>query len=92
MSNGRDPARLRQGLNPLLTTSLGVGAYHNGQLGTPLSAVSLSSAHQFSAHTPGSAIQPYNPQEWIGSPVAGPERTHQFPESQGRAAPRLLVL
>lgn len=81
MSNSRDPTRLRQGLNPLLTTSL--GGFHN-QLSTPLSAVSLASTHPYSAHTPASAIQPYNPQEWIGSPIAGPERTHQFPEPQGR--------
>jgi hypothetical protein len=84
MSNARDPTRLRQGLNPLLTTSL--GAYHN-QLSTPLSAVSLASTHNpYSAQTPGSAIQPYNPQEWIASPAAGPERTHQFPESHGMSS------
>ncbi|CRK21005.1 hypothetical protein BN1708_003371 [Verticillium longisporum] len=82
MSNPRDPSRLRQGLNPLLTTSL--GGYH--QSAAPLSAVSLSStSHLQSAQptpTTGSAIQPYNPQEWIASPAAGPERTHQFPETQ----------
>ncbi|KAK2064867.1 hypothetical protein LY76DRAFT_12604 [Colletotrichum caudatum] len=81
MSNPRDPTRLRQGLNPLLTQSL--GAYHN-QISTPLSAV--SSTHLHSAHTPASAIQPYNPQEWIASPATGPERSHQFPE-QGSPLP-----
>ncbi|WYZ35585.1 hypothetical protein EsH8_X_000232 [Colletotrichum jinshuiense] len=81
MSNPRDPTRLRQGLNPLLTQSL--GAYH-AQINTPLSAV--SSTHLHSAHTPASAIQPYNPQEWISSPAAGPERAHQFPE-QGSPLP-----
>lgn len=81
MSNARDPARLRQGLNPLLTTSLGVGSFHNQH--TPLSAVSLVSTQPFSAHTPASAIQPYNPQEWIASPVVGPERAQPFSDSQG---------
>jgi hypothetical protein len=85
MSAARDPtSRLRAGLNPLLTTSLGV--YHNPN--TPLSAVSMTSQHALSAasHTPASAIQPYNPQEWIGSPVAGPgEQRHHFPpEPQGK--------
>ncbi|KAG7111402.1 hypothetical protein HYQ44_009597 [Verticillium longisporum] len=88
MSNPRDPSRLRQGLNPLLTTSL--GGYH--QSAAPLSAVSLSSTshHLQSAQptpTTGSAIQPYNPQEWIASPAAGPERTHQFPETQSVSPP-----
>ncbi|KAK2012306.1 hypothetical protein LZ32DRAFT_678409 [Colletotrichum eremochloae] len=81
MSNPRDPTRLRQGLNPLLTQSL--GAYHS-QINTPLSTVSSTQLH--SAHTPASAIQPYNPQEWIASPAHGPERPHQFPE-QGSPLP-----
>ncbi|KAJ2898931.1 hypothetical protein MKZ38_003564 [Zalerion maritima] len=75
MSNlPRDPTRLRQGLNPLLTTSLAVSAFQN-QVGSPSSAVS---SHQYStSQTPLSAIQPYNPQEWVASPTVGPERTHQ---------------
>ncbi|WQF86180.1 hypothetical protein CDEST_11194 [Colletotrichum destructivum] len=81
MSNPRDPTRLRQGLNPLLTQSL--GSYH-GHANTPLSGVSSTYLH--SAHTPASAIQPYNPQEWIASPATVPERPHQFPE-QGSPLP-----
>ncbi|KAI1503474.1 hypothetical protein F5X99DRAFT_105549 [Biscogniauxia marginata] len=77
MTTTRDPSsRLRQALNPLLTTSL--GGYHN-QLSTPHSAVSISSPHTFGGLTPASTIQPYNPQEWAPSPAVGPERTHQFP-------------
>ncbi|KAI1809088.1 hypothetical protein GGS20DRAFT_597645 [Poronia punctata] len=76
MSSSRDPAsRLRQNLNPLLTTALG---YHN-QLNTPQSAITTSSPHAFGATTPASSIQRYNPQEWIPSPAVGPERTHQYP-------------
>ncbi|KAK4190897.1 hypothetical protein QBC35DRAFT_376802 [Podospora australis] len=73
MSSSRDPtARLRAGLNPLLTASLGVyHPQHNN--GTPLSALSVASHGAFSSEqTPLSAIQPYNPQEWISSPMAGP--------------------
>ncbi|KAK3316048.1 hypothetical protein B0H66DRAFT_275704 [Apodospora peruviana] len=73
MSSSRDPtARLRAGLNPLLTASLGV--YHgHGSNSTPLSAMSVSSHGAFSSgQTPVSAIQPYNPQEWIASPIVGP--------------------
>ncbi|KAK1779693.1 hypothetical protein QBC45DRAFT_130574 [Copromyces sp. CBS 386.78] len=84
MSSSRDPtARLRAGLNPLLTASL--GGYHGHHANTPLSAVSMSS-HAFSSHqTPLSAIQPYNPQEWVASPVIGPgsDRMQQFPPPQG---------
>ncbi|KAK8115938.1 hypothetical protein PG984_012440 [Apiospora sp. TS-2023a] len=77
MSTSRDStSRLRQTLNPLLTTSLG-GTY--GQQ-TPHSAISVSSPYAYSsAHTSMSSIQPYNPQEWAPSPAVGPERTHQFP-------------
>ncbi|KAL1838909.1 hypothetical protein VTJ49DRAFT_2073 [Mycothermus thermophilus] len=71
MSSGRDTtARLRAGLNPLLTASLG-GFQH--QANTPVSALSVSSHGAFSSgQTPLSAIQPYNPQEWVSSPIAGP--------------------
>lgn len=71
-SSPRDStARLRAGLNPLLTGSL--GGYHGHSANTPVSAMSVSSHGAFSsAQTPLSAIQPYNPQEWIASPVAGP--------------------
>ncbi|KAK3503717.1 hypothetical protein B0T13DRAFT_429083 [Neurospora crassa] len=85
MSSSRDPtARLRAGLNPLLTASL--GGYHGHHANTPLSAVSMTS-HAFSSNqTPLSAIQPYNPQEWVASPAIGPgsDRTmQQFPPPQG---------
>ncbi|KAK8069846.1 hypothetical protein PG994_006462 [Apiospora phragmitis] len=76
MNGSRDStSRLRQTLNPLLTTSLG-GTY--GQH-TPHSAVSVSSPYAYSStHTSLSSVQPYNPQEWAPSPAVGPERTHQF--------------
>ncbi|KAI0518048.1 hypothetical protein F5B22DRAFT_89266 [Xylaria bambusicola] len=77
MSTSRDgSSRLRQTLNPLLTSALG---YHNNQLNTPQSAATISSSHTFGAPAPASAIQPYNPQEWLPSPAVGPERTHQYP-------------
>ncbi|KAI1741448.1 hypothetical protein F4680DRAFT_65192 [Xylaria scruposa] len=76
MSSARDTtSRLRQNLNPLLTSALG---YRN-QLNTPQSAISVSSPHMLGGITPASSIQPYNPQEWIPSPAVGPERTHQYP-------------
>ncbi|TPX18816.1 uncharacterized protein E0L32_011495 [Thyridium curvatum] len=88
MSSARDPtSRLRAGLNPLLTTSLGVGGYHN-QAGTPVSAVSYTSNTPFSAQTPVSAIQPYNPQEWMGSPlVAADQRQHALMDAQQSPPP-----
>ncbi|KAK5626087.1 hypothetical protein RRF57_001802 [Xylaria bambusicola] len=77
MSTSRDgSSRLRQTLNPLLTSALG---YHNNQLNTPQSAVTISSSHTFGVPAPASSIQPYNPQEWLPSPAVGPERTHQYP-------------
>ncbi|KAI0965887.1 hypothetical protein F4678DRAFT_310399 [Xylaria arbuscula] len=78
MTSNRDAtSRLRQTLNPLLTSALG---YHNNNhLNTPQSAATLNSPHTFGGPTPASAIQRYNPQEWIPSPAAGPERTHQYP-------------
>ncbi|UNI18218.1 hypothetical protein JDV02_004500 [Purpureocillium takamizusanense] len=90
MDSPRDQARLRQGLNPLTTSSLGL---YNAQLNTPISAVSMASSHIHSAHTPASAIQPYNPQEWV--PPSGPappatmpstDRTRQF-EAQAPPPP-----
>src|SRR3569833_19263 len=93
MSAARDPtSRLRAGLNPLQTTSLGV--YHN-QAGTPLSAVSMNSHSAVSAGPapPLSAIQPYNPQQWVGSPVVGPgERGRSFPPPYQRTFPLSLSL
>jgi hypothetical protein len=73
MTPSRDPARLRQGLNPLTTTSLGS---FNAASNTPLSAMSMSvaSPHLHSAPTLGSAIQPYNPQQWVSSPATAPDR------------------
>lgn len=98
MSSARDPtARLRAGLNPLLTASLGV--HHPNQTNTPLSAVSMasgsySSLNGFSsAQTPVSAIQPYNPQQWIASPVPGghPERpSHGYEAPQRKSSITLL--
>ncbi|KAI1324685.1 hypothetical protein F5Y16DRAFT_402097 [Xylariaceae sp. FL0255] len=78
MAGSRDTAaRLRQNLNPLLTSTLG---YHN-QPNTPQSAASISTSHTFGGGlTPASSIQPYNPQEWLPSPAV--ERTHQFPPVQ----------
>ncbi|KAI0120632.1 hypothetical protein BJ170DRAFT_589035 [Xylariales sp. AK1849] len=80
MTSARDStSRLRQTLNPLLTTSL--GGFHN-QINTPHSAVSVSSPYTHPlVHTPSSSIQPYNPQEWAPSPAAGPERTLQLTPS-----------
>ncbi|QPC72645.1 hypothetical protein HYE68_003397 [Fusarium pseudograminearum] len=71
----RDPARLRQGLLPLTTTP---GIYNN-HLQTPISAVSMTSSHYHSAaQTPGSSIQPYNPQEWAPTQAAVAERAVQY--------------
>lgn len=83
-----DPTRLRQGLHPLTTT---IGVFNN--LHTPISAVSMSSSHIQSAQTPGSTIQPYNPQEWVPSQAAVAERPVQFAgEVQGKFAALLFVL
>ncbi|RGP75204.1 hypothetical protein FSPOR_826 [Fusarium sporotrichioides] len=78
----RDPARLRQGLLPLTTTP---GVY-NSHLQTPISAVSMTSSHYHSAaQTPGSSIQPYNPQEWAPTQAAVAERAVQYAgEVQGK--------
>jgi len=95
MASSRDPtARLRAGLNPLLTASLGVSSYHAQNMNnTPLSAVSMTSHGAFSSgQTPISAIQPYNPQEWIASPIVGPgtdrmqgmQPVQSFQEPQGK--------
>lgn len=83
ISDNRDGSRLRQRLNPLLTS---LGAFSQQNSNTPLSAVSYSS-NSYNASTPASAIQPYNPQQWLPSPMAGPgpERGHQLssPDSNG---------
>src|SRR5687768_927237 len=78
----RDPARLRQGLLPLTTTP---GIYNN-HLSTPISAVSMTSSHYHSAaQTPGSSIQPSNPQEWAPTQAAVAERAVQYAgEVQGK--------
>ncbi|KAI1826666.1 hypothetical protein F4861DRAFT_40562 [Xylaria intraflava] len=76
MTNARDtPSRLRQTLNPLLTSTAG---YHS-QLNAPQSAVSVNSPYTFGSPAPPSSIQPYNPQEWISSPAVATERTHPYP-------------
>ncbi|KAK4135017.1 hypothetical protein BT67DRAFT_420610 [Trichocladium antarcticum] len=85
MSSSRDPtARLRAGLNPLLTASLGAYPGHNSN-NTPLSSMSMSSHGPFSSiQTPVSSMQPYNPQEWIASPIpgSGPERMQHIRPAQ----------
>lgn len=91
MTDNRDVSRLRQRLNPLLT-SLGGYSQHSH---TPVSAVSYSS-NSYMASTPASAIQPYNPQQWIPSPMPGsdPERAQvqqmSSPESNGTKAFRYV--
>ncbi|GAB0135814.1 hypothetical protein EsDP_00004139 [Epichloe bromicola] len=84
MASPRDPARLRQDLNPLTTSSL---APYGGRASSPISAVSMASSHIQSAHTPPSAIQPYNPQEWVPSPAQMTERPRQFVVEAGQASP-----
>lgn len=84
MSSSRDVHRLRMGLQPLTTASLGgagagAGAFNPHQLNTPISAISMSSSHLPSAaQTPGSAIQPYNPQEWAASPAPNMDSQHHY--------------
>ncbi|KAK3291372.1 uncharacterized protein B0H64DRAFT_420603 [Chaetomium fimeti] len=95
MSSPRDPtARLRAGLNPLHTTSLGGFHGHNPNH-TPVSALSVSSHGAFSSgQTPLSAIQPYNPQQWISSPVAGPvpDRMQHIQAAQSYQEPQTSPL
>lgn len=89
MTPSRDPARLRQGLNPLTTTSLGPF----NPLNTPMSAMSVASPHLLhSASTLGSAIQPYNPQQWVPSPAPSSERMslHLSSDAHGNAMSRPL--
>ncbi|KAK4160009.1 hypothetical protein QBC43DRAFT_121072 [Cladorrhinum sp. PSN259] len=91
MSSSRDPtARLRAGLNPLLTQSLGVPSFHGqNAANTPLSAMSVSSHGAFSSNqTPLSAMQPYNPQEWVASPVVGADRMQHMPPAQPYQEPQ----
>ncbi|KAG5918929.1 hypothetical protein E4U42_006703 [Claviceps africana] len=85
MASPRDPARLRQGLNPLTTSSL---APYGARPGSPMLALSMASSHvqlQPAAHTPASAIQPYNPQEWVPSPAPMAGRPRQFMVEAGQA-------
>ncbi|CEJ91732.1 hypothetical protein VHEMI07424 [[Torrubiella] hemipterigena] len=83
-SSPRDPTRLRQGLNPLTTSSLGnFGAQH----GTPMSAVSMASSHATTVQTPASSMLPYNPQQWVASPAQMSAQSQHFPpDSSGSAA------
>ncbi|UKZ80976.1 hypothetical protein TrVFT333_008742 [Trichoderma virens FT-333] len=85
-SSPRDPTRLRHALHPLSTTSL---AGYGNQLVSPISAVSMASSHVQTIHTPGSAILPYNPQEWVASPavMAATERPLPFVGSEAQASP-----
>lgn len=82
-SSPRDPTRLRHALHPLSTTSL---AGYGNQLVSPISAVSMASSHVQLMHTPGSAILPYNPQEWVASPavMAATERPLPFVGSEAQ--------
>ncbi|KAI6784222.1 uncharacterized protein J7T54_004768 [Emericellopsis cladophorae] len=83
MSSARD--RMRLGLNPL-TTSL--GSYNPHHPGEPISAISMASSHLPSAQTPGSALQPYNPQEWVASPAQVADRQgHYAGDAQGGLPP-----
>ena len=83
MSTPREAARLRLGLKPLTTSAL--GSYNPQHLGEPISAVSMASSHLPStAQTPSSAIQPYNPQEWIASPGQQMERQQHMGDGQGK--------
>ncbi|KAK7415268.1 hypothetical protein QQX98_006017 [Neonectria punicea] len=84
MTSPRDPTQLRQGLNPLTTSSL---SGYNNPLATPISALSMASSHLHSVQTPASTIQPYNPREWVATPVGGPDRPGQFVEPQGSPLP-----
>ncbi|PTB64598.1 hypothetical protein BBK36DRAFT_140751 [Trichoderma citrinoviride] len=82
----RDPTRLRHALHPLSTSSL---AGYGNQLVSPISAVSMASSHVQAIHTPGSAILPYNPQEWVASPaaMAATERPLSLVGSEAQASP-----
>ncbi|KAL6866647.1 hypothetical protein J3F83DRAFT_116984 [Trichoderma novae-zelandiae] len=82
----RDPTRLRHALHPLSTSSL---AGYGNQLVSPISAVSMASSHVQTIHTPGSAILPYNPQEWVASPaaMAATERPLSLVGSEAQASP-----
>lgn len=91
MSSPRDPARLRQGLNPLMTSAMG-GFGFNNQINTPISALSMASPHVQSAHTPASAIQPYNPQEWVSSPVQIQTAERPVPFTVGETQSENLTL
>ncbi|KAI5467713.1 hypothetical protein BGZ63DRAFT_399265 [Mariannaea sp. PMI_226] len=77
---------LRQSLNPLSTNSLGL--YNTNHVGTPMSAVSMTSAHIQPVQTPSSTIQPYNPQQWVAPSASGPERSamQQF-ATEAQASP-----
>ncbi|KAG5981552.1 hypothetical protein E4U55_002833 [Claviceps digitariae] len=75
MASPRDPERLRQGLNPLTTSSL---TPYGVRASSPMSVLSMASSHVQPAQTPASAIQPYNPQEWVPSPAPMTDRSHQF--------------
>jgi hypothetical protein len=83
MASPRDPSRLRPGLNLLTTNSLAPNTYGN-HVNSPMSAVSMASPFIQSAQTPSSAIQPYNPQEWVPSPAQMPDRSRQFPVDGGQ--------
>ncbi|KUI73131.1 hypothetical protein VM1G_09058 [Cytospora mali] len=91
MNENRDHRGLHQRLNPLLTSS--IGSFSQQPANTPpISALSFSS-NPHNVPTPVSAMQPYDPREWIPSPMPGSgpgfERGPQpsAPESTGSALP-----
>ena len=82
MGSSGDHARLRHALSPLRTTALDPFAVtaqqHQQQLNTPMSAISMASSSIYSPQSTGSALQPYNPQEWMPPlNIAGAERPQQ---------------
>ena len=74
-----------------MTSSLGSYSQHQyqHQLNTPISAISMASSHLTTTqHTPSSAIQPYNPQEWVASPAQSVDHQHRYAgEVQGTQPP-----
>ncbi|KAG6019894.1 hypothetical protein E4U41_003044 [Claviceps citrina] len=83
MASSHDPARLRQALNPLTTSSL---APYGAGASSPMSALSMASSHMQPTQTPASAIQPYNPQEWVPSPAQMTGRSRQFVAEAAQAS------
>ncbi|GAO16291.1 hypothetical protein UVI_02016790 [Ustilaginoidea virens] len=85
MASSPDPARLAQGLGLSLLNNASPtpSAAHAN---SPVSAVSMPS----SSHTQ-SAIQPYNPQEWVPSPAQVVDRSRQFATEAAQEPERFLT-